>query len=464
MRRPGDPLPAAQVKQLRDELGLTQSEFAERLGIRGGKSVISNWENGRATCDGPVAELVLLLLGSRSLSLGMTHLAEDMEHRWTEYQPHYPYWRQVTIVPIDDVRIARDDLLTLFPDAAVPSAHHAHGFPFVDVSGTQPFSLVADGWVGALPFNRGTPISYLWRFSANGGFAYREKIWEAGQELGPTSGNVFVGALFDLVAPAFELYRRLGRRLGWSQMRLAARLDLSGVRGRGLCDYRPNSDIIRGPDRVSSDERWNCEVALPLPADPAGVAANAIALISELAMTVRPAIAGSTALLEQLRIHWRRDRAEPTYPRLRFLESIDTAAMASDVAAHMRRLSQNAPAIPMTRRAQRKVLEYLESANGSYQPLGASGGFASRFDIPNVDMLADVIWYLAARGFIEISSESRVLRPILEEVHARGLPGERPPPAFIQAAKDGVTEAKLTVAGGDYLFALRREAANASTP
>jgi transcriptional regulator with XRE-family HTH domain len=457
-RRQGDPITPDQVKLLREELGMTQSEFADRLGVRGGKSVISTWENGRAACDGPAAELILLLLGSNSLSLGMASLREDMEQYWTDSEEVYSNWRQVAIIPIDEPVISRDQMLSLFPSAALPSDEYAHGFPFVNVSGIQPFSLIADGWMGSLPHNRPVPISYLWRFTSRGGFAYREKLWEIGQELGPTGGHVFVGALFEIVAPAFEFYRRLGLRLGWNVMRLSARLDVAGVRGRGIASYANSYNDISLPERVSFEDKWASTTKVPLPTDQVDVIASSIALIGPVVASVRPEIAKSDQLFKQLIARCSRERKDRSkYPHLAFLKEPEAPGLEKRVMDRIRELEIRPATMPSGRKAQRAVLEYLEQSAGVYQELGADANWAKSLKLSGPDQLADVIWYLAWRGFIEFSKESKSLRPLMESYRSQGLIQDSAPPEFVKAVKDGITLARITTAGGDRLYELRRE-------
>jgi DNA-binding transcriptional regulator YiaG len=43
LRQPGEPLSSDLVKAIRLRHKLSQDEFAARLGLRGGKSVVSGW-------------------------------------------------------------------------------------------------------------------------------------------------------------------------------------------------------------------------------------------------------------------------------------------------------------------------------------------------------------------------------------------------------------------------------------
>jgi len=59
-RTAGDPLDPALVRGLRKHHGLTQTEFAEQLGLCAAHVTVANWERGKTECRGPAAELILL--------------------------------------------------------------------------------------------------------------------------------------------------------------------------------------------------------------------------------------------------------------------------------------------------------------------------------------------------------------------------------------------------------------------
>ena len=100
-RRPGDPLPSELVRELRERRGFTQEQLAETLGVRGGKAVVSGWETGRTSCEGPAAELLLHLLGG-GRSLELTTLASEVESIWARAKDKIAAWRQVLVVPDRD--------------------------------------------------------------------------------------------------------------------------------------------------------------------------------------------------------------------------------------------------------------------------------------------------------------------------------------------------------------------------
>ena len=61
-RKKGDTLQPETIKEIRSASGLTQEQFAEKLGLSGGKSTISSWETGNTRCTGISAEAVILTL------------------------------------------------------------------------------------------------------------------------------------------------------------------------------------------------------------------------------------------------------------------------------------------------------------------------------------------------------------------------------------------------------------------
>jgi DNA-binding XRE family transcriptional regulator len=211
-RQPGDALPAKLVKDIRVLHGLSQDDFAQRLGVRGGKSVISGWETGRTRCEGPAAELILKVFGESGPD-GAPSLLNAVELVWKRAGNHMPAWRQILVVP-DKLSVDRHVFEGLFPGTEIPPEQHVHGFPFIGHGHGLPddvYKLEPDGWTGVVPHEVDRPPSYFWQLQRNGAFIYRERIWED-DPMAITGGNIHFGAQFNLVIPAVFFYRRLAER------------------------------------------------------------------------------------------------------------------------------------------------------------------------------------------------------------------------------------------------------------
>jgi hypothetical protein len=213
----------------------------------------------------------------------------------------------------------------------------------------------------------------------------------------------------------------------------------------------------------------DAKIEVPMPHDLLDVIANSIALVGELVAPMRPDCTSTNDLFMQLRERWHWDRQPQSgYPRLRFLTELDGDGMDRSVRDRVQALEQRVSetdelSVPMSRLLQRTVMEYLEETPGTFRDLGAGPGWVQRLKAPSVALLADVIWYLAWRGFIEISEESKVLRPLLEQLRGRGRPTGAPPREFVDSLRSGETQVRLTAAGGDHLFALQRERTTGTT-
>jgi transcriptional regulator with XRE-family HTH domain len=234
-RRPGDPVPAQLVQEYRRQAKLTQEQLAERLGVRGGKPVISGWETGRTSCEGPAAEFLLHLMGRGNSSVDVLTLHREMSSVWERAGNHVTEWRQILAVPDRPVAVPTQTFVSLFPPAALQKVHH--GFPFtgVDLPG-EVVGITQGGWLGSIPSAPDRPPTYLWMLKRDGRFGYRERLWEDD----PTSearGQLDVGSLLKLALQTTYFLRQLAPILAFDpSLRFTLQLHVEGARGRGLID------------------------------------------------------------------------------------------------------------------------------------------------------------------------------------------------------------------------------------
>lgn len=237
-RRAGDPIPADLVREFRKRSGLTQEQLAERLGIRGGKPVVSGWETGRTACEGPAAEFLLHLLGRGNASLDIATLSEELERTWTRAASPEVTWRQVVAVPDAPLTIDAQTFVTLFPRASLPG--YQHGFPFNGTSlPGNVCGLTQSGWLGAIPSEIEAAPSYAWLFKRDGRFAYRERLWESERRELVANGVIHVGTEILQALALTHFVRRVGTMLGVKEDRkFVLQIDLEGTRGKALADIQ----------------------------------------------------------------------------------------------------------------------------------------------------------------------------------------------------------------------------------
>jgi serine/threonine-protein kinase HipA len=312
LRQPGEPLSSELVKTIRLRNGLSQDEFAARLGLRGGKSVISGWETGRTRCEGPAAELILRLFGE-SQSDTEPLLLSEADKEWKRAGNNFlSSWRQIAIIPFAGQSIEREAFIHLFPGVEIPPDQYAHGFPFVDHKLPRDvYRLDERGWIGAVPVERSRPPEFLWRLTREGAFVYREHRWED-QSLSVTEGHIHFGSQFNIAMAAVFFYRRLIEHLHFApERKLTLRLDLEGIEGKGVVAYQAgralNDFTLDEPTGLSPKNHASFmveETCQEIVEKPLQVGQ---ALVGEFALALRPDLASKKALEEQLRKRYLQD-------------------------------------------------------------------------------------------------------------------------------------------------------------
>lgn len=214
---------------------MTQDQLAERLGVRGGKPVISGWETGRTQCEGPAAEFLLHLMGRANAAFAAAGLRTAMNAEWERTGQPTRRWRQLACVPETAIAIEAPTFVNLFPDASIENG--THGFPFSRGFLRNCIGIRPDGWVGSIPEARTDQPTYLWMLRRDLSFADRARFWEDSPE-SVTAGHVDVGYELLHALETVLLMRRIATTKPPMQVdfRFTFYLDLAGVRGRGLVD------------------------------------------------------------------------------------------------------------------------------------------------------------------------------------------------------------------------------------
>jgi len=100
------------------------------------------------------------------------------DNEWPSSEGAKPYI-EVAFSSEDSLNLTPEQLKSLIPAACIKIRH---GFPFVDVSGSEVYRYTSWGWYGMIPFSllgeNDTPPSYLWLLSRKGAFLDREYLWE----------------------------------------------------------------------------------------------------------------------------------------------------------------------------------------------------------------------------------------------------------------------------------------------
>lgn len=306
------------MRALRERAGLTQEQLADELGLAG-KAIISGWETGKTTCEGPAAELLLRIASGDDASRAFAEIDELTEATWRRTKNWVDTWRQITAVPVATTVIEFNRFATLFPDAAIPHEGHVHGFPFVNQGGLphDVFGVSVTGWSGALPVERDRSPQYAWHLTRNAEFSYRERLWELDRN-SVTGGHTHVGSLLEISLCTTVFLGRLAKQARLErELDYELRLDLEGMQGRGI-STASGERFDRVPT-TSADSRVHAMVRLPLGKiidEPLGAA---FALVGELMLLLRPDLATTEALETQLRARLQSDAKS----RLRFLAFAD---------------------------------------------------------------------------------------------------------------------------------------------
>jgi transcriptional regulator with XRE-family HTH domain len=321
-RKAGEPLPADLVKMLRDRVGLTQEELAERLGVSG-KAIVSGWETGRTTCEGPAAELMLRLFGGRDATALSAEADKTADTVWRRSGTWADTWRQTSFVPEVAFDIERDVFVDLFPGAEIPPEQHVHGFPFVAHGlPSSVFGLGTSGWLGSIPAERERSPHYLWLLTRSPVFLYREIPWELRKD-SITGGHTHIGSLLEIATSTTFFLKRLGEKAKLDPMlRFSLRLDIEGMQGRGLVGAARIADLVDNPGRLSPESHLGVSVVLPLKEIASDPLSAAFKLIGELVLLLKPDMAGTAALQKQLRSRLAFDRSHQNMRFMGFLDGI----------------------------------------------------------------------------------------------------------------------------------------------
>lgn len=306
-RARGDRIPGELIKQLRSREKITQAEMAARLGVKGGKAVISQWE--RVGCDGPAAELILLLFGGAA---DRARMAEILRATDAEWGSAYPTWYQVSAALHGAAQLPARDFAEMFPDAALPDEQRRFGFPFVEGLPVVATRIGTSGWVGRIPVEADRAAAYYWRFTRDCKFVSREKAWEVDQ-LSSTQGHVHVGSLLEQAVCLVYFIRRLSARLDLASDRdWSLGLHVGGARGRGVVhtQHADSNGMILAvppPSRVSPDDRFGATIEATVDQIASSSVSVAYDLVAETVMPLRPDLARAKVLREQLQLRHRMD-------------------------------------------------------------------------------------------------------------------------------------------------------------
>lgn len=322
-RTPGSPLPGELIKQLRKKAGLSQEGFAESLGLRGGKATVYGWETSRTSCEGPVAELIVLLYGEAAEVLAHPFRRAG-ERIWTRGGASLDRWREVVIMPDRPLAMETASLREAHDVRLVAAMLDQFDFPWFSIAGRSVAGLTPDGWVAALPPDSDVSPRYMWQLDRHGFFRYREPLWEAGARSVIPEG-ISVKSQLEIALRGTCFYGRFAAKTGMdTDGDVALQLGLSGVAGRGF--VMPEASIFATPPVF---HRWledGLRVRIrrtvgQLAEDPVGCGVDVVA---ELVSMVDPDSGAVEALVQSLGRCLKEDRDLSARRReLAFLDSED---------------------------------------------------------------------------------------------------------------------------------------------
>lgn len=327
-RKPGDPLPPDFVKRVRQEAGLSQDAFAARLGLRGGKVTISGWETGRATCEGPVAELIVLMFGGKAEDTKIRQIRERMDTFWNRGATPLTSWRQVMMFPANDgMEIPEEVFGKLFPDAALPEEQVAHGFPMHCIpQAAQFYGRADDMWRGEIPLwgADARPAHYLWFFNNGSQFAYREYMWDL-EPVNITNGNVSLPQLLVRAQHVCHFGRRVYEIVGLSEeTRIVLAMELAGVRGKAVVPMvapgRYNAMPPPFQPGLLLDDTLSGQIVTTVGQLHKDTVGQGIRLIMAAVKQVNPQLASGDVLEEQLKMQVQYDQGLPDLRMLTFMD------------------------------------------------------------------------------------------------------------------------------------------------
>lgn len=298
-RRPGEALPPAMVKLFRNEARLNQDEFAQILGLRGGKASVSAWETGRVPCEGPVAELILLRFGREPSDVLASAIRDHGDRIWDRAAQPLTVWRQVVLYPQESIHVAPEILRKVVPEAALTRDETAEGFPFFDVRGFRAAGLSSRGWVGVVPVEQQRDPQYMWLLDEEGRFLYRERFWEDDQ-MSPFHGAVAVPSLLRLSLRAATFMGRVYRGLEVNEATgVTISCEIEGMYDRGFAELSilarpPVSERWKEPS-LAAVHRSDVGRLMTAPLEPA------LALVAATVRVLDSDMAARSRLLDQLR-------------------------------------------------------------------------------------------------------------------------------------------------------------------
>lgn len=111
-----------------------------------------------------------------------------------------------------------------------------------------------------------------------------------------------------------------------------------------------------------------------------------------------------------------------------------------------------APVPILTRQVALAVLEDLARGHGAFREVTAARPFANA----SPDVVANVLWFLLVRGYVQVHPDSTTIRPTLDRLGQQGRVPSTPPASIADALRNGVTLLRMTPAGGEHLHQLRQ--------
>jgi hypothetical protein len=165
------------------------------------------------------------------------------------------------------------------------------------------FGLSNTGWVGVIPIEHERMPHYMWTFTRDASFAYREVPWEISWNSIVTGGHTHIGSLLEIAGSTTCFLQRVAPKAKLDlALNITLKLDMEGMKGRGMVGAVDKYEhTVDNPKRISPDPHVQVSITRAVKDIVADPIAAMFDLVGEAALLLRPDLASTAALKKQLK-------------------------------------------------------------------------------------------------------------------------------------------------------------------